>query len=71
VVAPIKTIFPFSKWGNNRSRAQIFELYPLYDNDIRLALNRALEDDQRGLKSYTPEVQLHLKQQVLRHLVHF
>lgn len=39
-----------------RSRAQIFELYPLYDNDIRLALNRALEDDQRGLKSYTPEV---------------
>lgn len=39
-----------------RSRAQIFELYPLDDNDIRLALNRALEDDQRGLKSYTPEV---------------
>ena len=31
-------------------------MYPLDDNDIRLALNRALEDDQRGLKSYTPEV---------------
>ena len=39
-----------------RSRAQIFELYPLDDNDIRLALNRALEDEDRGLKSYSPEV---------------
>lgn len=35
-----------------RSRAQIFELYPLGPDDIKQALNKALEDDERGLKSY-------------------
>lgn len=39
-----------------RSRAQIFELYSLNDDDVRLALNRALEDEQRGLKTYHPDV---------------
>jgi putative ATPase len=39
-----------------RSRAQIFELFPLTDEDVNLALNRALEDDERGLKSYNPQV---------------
>ncbi|PTF02980.1 recombinase RarA [Staphylococcus devriesei] len=39
-----------------RSRAQIFELYSLNDNDVLLALNRALEDEQRGLKTYHPKV---------------
>ncbi|AVQ33006.1 replication-associated recombination protein A [Staphylococcus muscae] len=35
-----------------RSRAQIFELYPLGPDDIKQALKKALEDDERGLKSY-------------------
>ncbi|WP_182469335.1 replication-associated recombination protein A [Staphylococcus devriesei] len=39
-----------------RSRAQIFELYSLNDDDVLLALNRALEDEQRGLKTYHPKV---------------
>lgn len=39
-----------------RSRAQIFELYSLNNDDVRLALNRALEDEQRGLKTYHPDV---------------
>jgi putative ATPase len=39
-----------------RSRAQIFELYPLTDEDVNLALKRALEDDERGLKSYNAQV---------------
>ncbi|MGE8024598.1 replication-associated recombination protein A [Staphylococcus pasteuri] len=39
-----------------RSRAQIFELYPLNDDDVHIALNRALEDKERGLKSYSPIV---------------
>lgn len=39
-----------------RSRAQIFELYSLNDDDVRLALNRALEDERRGLKTYHPDV---------------
>ena len=39
-----------------RSRAQIFELYPLDDHDVRIALDRAIEDSDRGLKSYHPIV---------------
>lgn len=35
-----------------RSRAQIFELYPLDDNDIKISLERALNDESRGLASY-------------------
>ncbi|WP_404476757.1 replication-associated recombination protein A [Staphylococcus pseudoxylosus] len=39
-----------------RSRAQIFELYPLYEDDIKASLNRALNDEERGLASYNPIV---------------
>lgn len=39
-----------------RSRAQIFELYPLEEDDIIEALNRALNDEKNGLLSYQPEV---------------
>lgn len=39
-----------------RSRAQIFELYHLEENDIIEALNRALNDEENGLLSYHPEV---------------
>ena len=37
-----------------RSRAQIFELYPLDQDDIRLALDRAINDKERGLSTYHP-----------------
>ena len=39
-----------------RSRAQIFELYPLNQDDIRLALDRAINDKERGLSTYNPIV---------------
>ncbi|GEQ02671.1 MULTISPECIES: replication-associated recombination protein A [Staphylococcus] len=39
-----------------RSRAQIFELYPLDDNDIKISLERALQDESRGLASYNPVI---------------
>ena len=39
-----------------RSRAQIFELYPLETKDIERALNRALEDEEVGLAMYSPIV---------------
>ena len=39
-----------------RSRAQIFELYPLDQDDIRLALDRAINDKERGLSTYHPIV---------------
>lgn len=39
-----------------RSRAQIFELYPLDENDVRVSLDRALNDSERGLASYNPMV---------------
>ncbi|BGE82251.1 replication-associated recombination protein A [Staphylococcus petrasii] len=39
-----------------RSRAQIFELYALDENDVRVALDRALSDEERGLKLYNPIV---------------
>ena len=38
-----------------RSRAQIFELYSLIMM-MRLAINRALNDSQRGLANYHPKV---------------
>ncbi len=38
------------------SRAQIFELYPLNDEDVRQALTRAIEDDENGLKTYQPKI---------------
>ena len=39
-----------------RSRAQIFELYSLDHDDVRLAINRALNDSERGLANYHPKV---------------
>lgn len=39
-----------------RSRAQIFELYPLDENDVSVSLDRALNDSERGLASYNPMV---------------
>ncbi|WP_182739058.1 replication-associated recombination protein A [Staphylococcus borealis] len=39
-----------------RSRAQIFELYALDHNDVRLAIERALSDSERGLADYKPVV---------------
>lgn len=35
-----------------RSRAQIFELFPLDKDDIKVALSHALEDEERGLKEF-------------------
>lgn len=40
-----------------RSRAQIFELYPLDENDIRVAIERAIENAEDGLASYHPQVE--------------
>lgn len=40
-----------------RSRAQIFELYPLDEDDIKASLNRALNDEEHGLASYNPIVE--------------
>ncbi|WP_192946658.1 replication-associated recombination protein A [Staphylococcus cohnii] len=39
-----------------RSRAQIFELYPLDENDIKVSLERALTHETRGLASYNPVI---------------
>lgn len=39
-----------------RSRAQIFELKPLSIEDIQLAMERALQDTESGLGSYSSEV---------------
>lgn len=39
-----------------RSRAQIFELYPLDEDDIYRALERALHDEERGLGKYNVKV---------------
>lgn len=39
-----------------RSRAQIFELYPLESTDIYIALERAINDSERGLASYNPVI---------------
>src|SRR5699024_7644698 len=36
------------------SRAQIFELYPLNEDDVKLSLERALNDEERGLASFNP-----------------
>lgn len=39
-----------------RSRAQIFELFPLETEDIKKALRNALNDEENGLKSYTATI---------------
>lgn len=39
-----------------RSRAQIFELFPLDKDDIKVALNHALEDEERGLKQFDASI---------------
>lgn len=39
-----------------RSRCQIFELKPLQADDIKKALNRALQDKKKGLAKYRAEV---------------
>lgn len=39
-----------------RSRAQIFELFPLETEDIKKALRNALSDEENGLKSYTATI---------------
>lgn len=39
-----------------RSRAQIFELYPLDTNDIKKTLTFALEDEERGLKKHNVQM---------------
>lgn len=46
-----------------RSRAQIFELYPLTNNEIKIALDRALKDKDNGLGSYNVEI----KEDALEH----
>lgn len=40
-----------------RSRAQIFELYPLTNNEIKIALERALKDKDNGLGRYDVEIE--------------
>ncbi|REH76099.1 recombinase RarA [Staphylococcus felis] len=40
-----------------RSRAQIFELYPLNSDEIKQALTQALNDDEKGLKNFTATVE--------------
>ena len=37
-------------------RAQIFELYPLDENDIQTALERALSEEERGLADYNVKI---------------
>ena len=39
-----------------RSRCQIFELFPLTEDDIKLTLQRAIEDPDRGLGQYKIKV---------------
>lgn len=39
-----------------RSRVQIFELYPLQEEDVIQVLNNALKDRRRGLKNYNVQV---------------
>ncbi|AVP37223.1 replication-associated recombination protein A [Staphylococcus felis] len=40
-----------------RSRAQIFELYPLNSDEIKQALTQALNDDEKGLKNFAATVE--------------
>ncbi|REH81694.1 replication-associated recombination protein A [Staphylococcus felis] len=40
-----------------RSRAQIFELYPLNSDEIKQALTQALNDDEKGLKNFEATVE--------------
>jgi putative ATPase len=47
------------------SRVQVFELVPLSEDEIRVVLNRALEDRERGLGEYSVE----MADDALEHLV--
>lgn len=47
-----------------RSRAQIFELFPLTEKDIRIGLERALQDTQKGLG----ELKIDIDEEALTHL---
>ncbi|MFD1705504.1 replication-associated recombination protein A [Siminovitchia sediminis] len=46
-----------------RSRCQIFELYPLSESDMRKAIERAIHDDERGLGSYS----INIEKEALHH----
>lgn len=48
-----------------RSRCQIFELFPLSEDEIKQTLNRALEDPERGLGTYS----ISIEEQALDHFV--
>lgn len=47
-----------------RSRAQIFELIPLTEQEIKIGLNRAIEDDQNGLGN----LNLNIEEKAMTHL---
>lgn len=47
-----------------RSRAQIFELFPLTEKDIRIGLERALQNTQKGLG----ELKIDIDEEALTHL---
>ena len=38
------------------SRCRLFQFYPLTADDIKLAMRRALDDGEKGLKMYSPDV---------------
>ena len=40
-----------------RSRCQIFELFPLTESDMKEAVDRALNDEERGLGKYTIDIE--------------
>ncbi|MCJ7841775.1 replication-associated recombination protein A [Lederbergia sp. NSJ-179] len=48
-----------------RSRCQIFELFPLTEEEIKLTLTRALQDPKRGLGAYS----IYIEEQALQHFV--
>lgn len=47
------------------SRSQIFEFKPLRENDIRLIIERALKDEERGMGKYRVDI----KKEALNHLI--
>ncbi|MCI5775526.1 MAG: replication-associated recombination protein A [Aerococcus sp.] len=49
-----------------RSRTQIFQVYPLTEDDIMEGIRRALEDEDRGLGSYD----VALSEDALKHFAH-
>lgn len=48
------------------SRSQIFEFKPLREEDIRLILERAIKDEERGMGGYRIE----MKNEAMDHLIH-